>query len=70
MNVVRHEIRWLKEVPKGTPNKLATVIPAIIMETASELFPLSASFDATMEATPKYAPCGRPEMKRPIIITQ
>lgn len=29
----------LKEVPSGTPNRLAMVIPAIMMETASELLP-------------------------------
>ena len=52
-NVIRQEIAVLKEVPKGTPNKLAIVIPATIIDTASEPFPLSASFSATMDATPK-----------------
>ena len=35
-------------------------MPAIIMDTASELFPSSASLPATIDATPKYAPCGKP----------
>ena len=51
--VMRQEMRWLSEVPSGTPKRLATVMPAIMMETASELLPLSASREATMEATPK-----------------
>ena len=32
---------------------LAMVMPAIMIETASEPFPLSASFSATTDATPK-----------------
>jgi len=62
--VARQESIVLREVPNGTPNRLAMVIPAIIIETASEPFPLSANLSATMEPTPKYAPCGSPEMKR------
>ena len=41
-----------------------------MMETASEPFPLSANFSATMEAPPKYAPWGNPDMKRAPIIVQ
>ena len=51
--VSRHESSVLSEVPSGTPKRLAMVMPAIIIETASEPFPLSASFSATIDATPK-----------------
>ena len=51
--VTRQESIVQREVPRGTPNKLATVMPATIMETASDPRPLSATFSATIEATPK-----------------
>ena len=39
-------------------------MPTIMMETASVLCPRSATRSATMEPTPKKAPCGRPETSR------
>ena len=56
INVTRHDMSVDIDVPSGTPNRLATVIPAIIIETACDPLPWSASFSATIEATPKYAP--------------
>ena len=53
MNVSLHDNNVLSDVPNGTPKRLAMVMPAIIIETASEPFPLSASFSATTDATPK-----------------
>jgi len=54
----------LSAVPRGTPNTVAMVMPAIITDTACEPFPLSANRCATIDATPKYAPCGKPDKKR------
>lgn len=54
----------LSAVLSGTPNRLATVMPAIMIDTAPVLCPSSARLTAAMEATPKYAPWGRPAMKR------
>ena len=52
-NGKRQEMWLLSAVPSGTPKRFATVMPAIMMETASEPCRSSASFMATMEATPK-----------------
>jgi len=57
-------------VPSGTPNRLATVIPTIMIETASVRFPASATRSATIDPTPKKAPCGRPDTKRIAISIQ
>ena len=51
--VSRHESSVLSEVPSGTPKRLAMVMPAIIIDTASDPLPLSANFSATIEETPK-----------------
>ena len=59
----------LINVPRGTPKRFATVIPDIIIATASDSFPSWAIFDATIEATPKYAPWGSPDIKRANNIT-
>ena len=50
---MRHEMVWLSEVPSGTPNRLAMVMPAIMIDTAADPFPSSASFEATIDPTPK-----------------
>ena len=42
-----------RKFPAGTPNKLAIVIPIIIIATAEVLFPFSAKRLATIEPTPK-----------------
>ncbi|GJK44501.1 hypothetical protein TUM17559_26440 [Enterobacter cloacae] len=47
------------------PGKLATVIPAIIPATAAVTFPGGAIFDRIIAPTPKNAPCGKPEIRRP-----
>lgn len=46
------------------PNKLATVMPAIMMLTAAVRRPGGATFSAMMPPTPKKAPCGSPDTKR------
>ena len=43
----------LRAVLSGTPNRLAMVIPATIIDTAPVLWRSSASLMAAIEATPK-----------------
>ncbi|OMP13058.1 hypothetical protein COLO4_02352 [Corchorus olitorius] len=45
---------------------VATVSPIIIWATAEALLDGPASSAATNAPTPKYAPCGKPAMKREI----
>ena len=52
-NGKRHDTCELRLVARGTPKRLATVIPAIIIDTAPVLWRSSASCTATIEATPK-----------------
>ena len=47
-------------VAAGTPITFATDSPSITIATARPLRPSGASEAATSEATPKYAPCGKP----------
>jgi len=49
----RQDRKCPRKFPAGTPNKLATVIPIIIIATAEVLFPFSAKRLATIEPTPK-----------------
>lgn len=53
MNGKRHDMCELRAVARGTPKRLATVMPATIIDTALVLCASSASFTATMDATPK-----------------
>ncbi len=68
-NISLHDTSWVMYVPSGTPITLATVMPAIISDTARAVFPSSATFSATIEPTPKNAPWGSPEMNRKASIT-
>lgn len=63
-NSARHDNRWLTSVPSGTPKRLATVMPAIITATACALRPGPATRAATIDPTPKQAPCGSPDTNR------
>ena len=63
-NGMRHEMIWLRNVPSGTPIRLAKGMPAHIMATALVPLPLSAIFTATIAPVPKKAPWGRPCTKR------
>ena len=45
-------------------------MPTIMIETASVRFPASATRSATIDPTPKKAPCGRPDTKRIAISIQ
>ena len=62
--ITRQETMSLNHVPAGMPMRLATVMPEHMMAMAEVLLPRGASRSATMEPTPKYAPCGKPEMNR------
>ena len=44
---------WLRNVPRGTPSKLATGMPAHIIATALVPLPSRAIFTATIVAVPK-----------------
>ena len=57
-------------VPAGTPTSVATVRPSITPLTARPRRSGGTRETATSEATPKYAPCGRPETKRAAITSQ
>ena len=55
---------WPSQVAAGTPTTFATESPSITIATARPLRPSGASEAATNEATPKYAPCGKPVATR------
>ena len=59
-NAARQPRCWPSQVAAGTPTTLATESPSITIATARPLRPRGASEAATSEATPKYAPCGKP----------
>lgn len=51
-------------VPSGTHIRLAMDMPAHTSDTQKACFPSGANLTATSVATPKYAPCGNPDIKR------
>ena len=55
---------WPSQVAAGTPITFATERPSITIATARPLRAGGASDAATSEATPKYAPWGKPVATR------
>ena len=58
------------QVLAGTPATVATESPSITEEIARPRNSRGTSDAAIREATPKYAPCGRPATKRAAITGQ
>lgn len=62
-NGILHD-RFDSIVPSGTHTRFAMDIPAHTNDTQNACFPSGANLVATSVATPKYAPCGTPDMNR------
>ncbi|MND87447.1 hypothetical protein D3C80_794470 [compost metagenome] len=63
-NAERQPKYWPRKVATGLPSNMAKVRPIITRATAPARWSLATMLDATTAAMPKYAPWGRPLMKR------